>query len=265
MDEVHPPSPGDIDDQARELHGQQQALAAHIRDPLHVPPPPGMDPRAVRVYRELFRNNIDGMLGNAFPVIQGLLAGARWHELVGGFLRDHDSRTPLFTELPQEFLRYLQSRMDVGDPPWLAELAHYEWVELALQISEACVPAEGIDADGDLLAGVPVVSPLAWPLAYAWPVHRLGPQHLPIDPPALPTLLLLRRESGGEVSFHELSPLAFRLLQRIETEPHLTGAAQLQALAAEAAADDIAPFLRAGEAMLQHFRADGTLLGTRIG
>jgi hypothetical protein len=48
--------------------------------------------------------------------------------------------------------------------PWLHELAHYEWVELALQIADDDLPPH--DPDGDLLAGKPVPSPLAWALAY---------------------------------------------------------------------------------------------------
>src|SRR3546814_1583276 len=90
--------------------------------------------------------------------------------------------------------------------PWLRELAHYEWAELALQISEATREDIVHDARGDLLAGCPLPSPLAWPLAYAWPVHRIGPDHQPLQQPAEPTLLLLRRESDGKVSFHVLSP-----------------------------------------------------------
>src|SRR3546814_11884921 len=91
--------------------------------------------------------------------------------------------------------------------PWLRELAHYEWAELALQISEATREDIAHDARGDLLAGCPLPSPLAWPLAYAWPVHRIGPDHQPLEQPAEPTLLLLRREPDGQVSFHVLSPL----------------------------------------------------------
>ena len=75
-----------------------------------------------------------------------------------------------------------RARRDAGDPPWLAELAHYEWVELALQIAERRrLPPH--DPDGDLLDGVPVLSPLAWPLAYRWPVHRIGPDSSPSAPP----------------------------------------------------------------------------------
>jgi uncharacterized protein len=107
------------------------------------------------------------------------------------------------------------------------------------------------------------VSPLAWPLAYVWPVHRIGPDYRPDTPPAAPTLLMLRRETDGTVSFHALTPLSFRLLQRLDAEPGLSGRDQLRALAAEAGAADAEAFAREGAAMLAHMRAEGTILGTR--
>jgi uncharacterized protein len=247
------------------LREQQDALAAYIRDPACVAPPPGIEERRLKIYRDLFFNNLESMLTGNFPVLHRIFAGARWQALVRDFYRDHHSRTPLFTELAREFLRYLETRDVAGDPPWLQELAHYEWVELALQISEATPEDVAHDTDGDLTTGRPVVSPLAWPLAYVWPVHRISPAFQPQTPSERLTLLLLRRETDGNVSFHELSPLAFRLLQRLDAEPEHTGHEHLVALAAEAEATDIGAFVHEGAAMLLRLHREGTVLGTRIG
>lgn len=252
------------------LRAQQDALAAHIRDPERAPPP-GIEERRLKIYRELFFNNVDSLLAGNFPVIRRICGDAGWRTLIRGFLRDHDCQTPLFTELGREFLRYLdaraedEARREAGrdDPPWLRELAHYEWVELALQISEAGNDDIAHDPDGDLLAGRPLVSPLAWPLAYAWPVHRIGPDYRPDTPPEAPTLLMLRREADGTVSFHALTPLSFRLLQRLDEFPQLSGREQLLALAAEAGAADPEAFANDGAAQLALFRSEGTILGTR--
>lgn len=245
---------------------QQDALAAHIRDPDHVPPPPGIEERRLKIYRELFFNNVESLLAGNFPVLRRIHGDDGWRRLIRDFYRDHDCQTPLFTELAREFMRYLDARAetDAGrdDPPWLRELAHYEWVELALQISEARIEDAPHDPQGDLLSGAPVVSPLAWPLAYAWPVHRIGPEFLPDAPPDTPTLLMLRREPDGNVSFHALTPLVFRLLQRLEETPDLSGADHLRALAAEAGAPDADAFVADGARMLASLRAEGTLLGT---
>lgn len=245
----------------------RHALGAHIRDPDANPPPAGIEERRLRIYRELFFNNIEGMLAGNFPVIRQILDGDRWTALVRDFYREHPSQTPLFTELAREFLRYLEARtaLDRGDPPWLVELAHYEWVELALQISEARPGDIAHDPGGDLLAGAPVLSPLAWPLAYAWPVQRLGPDFLPAAPPPTPTLLLVQRAADAGVRFHELSPMTFRLLERIEEAPTLSGRAQLESLAHEAGGEADDAFLDAGRTMLEQLRDDGIILGARSG
>lgn len=257
--------PPERDDSTRRYEGlraQQDALAAYIRDPENVAPPAGIEQRRLKIYRDLFFNNVSGMLAGNFPVIHRIYGEARWQALMRGFYRDHDCHTPLFTELAREFLRYLDAPTAPAHPPWLRELAHYEWIELALQISEAVDSDVAHAPDGDLLAGRPALSPLAWPLAYAWPVHRIGPDFQPDAPPDAPTLLLVHRETSGTIRFHVLSPLTYRLLQRLDEAPELDGRAQLCALAAEAGRSDLDVFIEEGLAMLANWRESGVVIGT---
>lgn len=248
---------------AASLREQQFALSRHLRDPSTVAPG-GIDDRRLGVYRELLHNNIRSLLSGNFPVIQATLGEDAWRALVREFFATHRSRTPLFTEIGREFIAFLEQRTaEAGDPPWLAELAHYEWVELALQISDVMPPL--LDADGDLLEGIPMVSPQAWALAYQWPVHRIGPTYRPTQPADAPTLLLVRRDVDGNVRFAQLSPLAFRLLQRLSANESGSGRDVLVALAQEAEATDIPGFIREGAGMLARMHAEGTLLGTRGG
>ncbi|WP_206859509.1 DNA-binding domain-containing protein [Lysobacter changpingensis] len=245
------------------LRAQQLALTRHLRDPQAAPAPDGVEDRRLSIYRDLVYNNVESLLAGNFPVLKQVLGDADWRALVRGFFRVHRAQTPLFPELGREFLRFLDAREDLAPtlPPFAGELAHYEWVELALQISDAELPSS--DARGDLLDGVPVLSPLAWPLAYAWPVHRIGPDHRSAMPPPEPTLLLVRRVADGEVRFSQLSPLAFRLLQRLDESPDLTGRAQLEALASEAGHADAAAFVEQGRALFEQMRGAGVVLGTR--
>lgn len=244
------------------LRDQQFAFARHLREPLAVAAPEGMEARRLGVYRELLHTNIRSLLSGNFPVIRTTLGDDAWSTLVETFFASHRSRTPLFTEIGREFVAFLDQHPAAADAPWLAELAHYEWVELALQISDADLPAS-IDREGDLLAGRPVVSPLAWALSYQWPVHRIGPGYRPTRPPDAPTLLLVRRDQQGDVHFAQVSPLAFRLLQLLSANETGSGRDVLQALAGEAAAIDPVAFLDEGALMLQRLHAQGVLLGTR--
>ncbi len=244
---------------AERLHDQQFALSRHLRDPSAHPPPPGIEERRLAIYRDLFFNNIEGLLAGNFPVIRQTLGDDAWRRLVRQFYANHRSHTPLFPEIAREFIRFLEGRAPDPDMPWLRELAHYEWVELALQIADDAVPAH--DPDGDLRAGVPVVSPFAWALAYQWPVHRIGPDYRPASPPDAPTCLLVRRGADHQVRFSALSPLVYRLIELLG-ERRRSGAEALRQLADEAGVDDVPAFIEQGAAMLARMRQEGTLSGT---
>ena len=85
------------------------------------------------------------------------------------FIDRHRCHTPYFLEISQEFLKFLMQRDEPvpNDPPFLLELAHYEWVELALDVSEEQLP-EAHD-EYALSSSVPQLSPLAWLLSYQVP------------------------------------------------------------------------------------------------
>lgn len=243
------------------LRDQLDAMALHVRDPGAHPGPPGIEARRLKIYGDLVYNNLDGLLAGNFPIIRQTLGDAGWRALLQGFLARHRSHTPLFTELGRELIAHLEAEPD-PTRPWLAELAHYEWAELGLQLLDASLPPH--DPDGDLLDGVPLLSPLAWPLAYRWPVSRIGPGFQPAQPPTEPTLLLLRRQNDGRIHFSALSPLLFRLLELVAANAGSIGRQLMQHLASEAGQADFDGFLTEATPMLQRLRSEGVLLGTRI-
>lgn len=252
-------------DPALGLREQQFRLAHHIRDPQSNPAPPGIEERRLQIYRDLFYNNLEDLLAHNFPVIRRTLGNECWHALIRAFLRDHQCRTPLFPELGREFMRFLENRRSAGvaDPGFLCELAHYEWVELALEIEDAKATDVPHSPHGNLLTGIPVTSPLAWALAYEWPVHQIGPGQIPEQAPELPTFLLVKRGADGRVSFSQINGPTFRLLQYLEEFPDRSGKEHLQALAEEAGIADPSDFIRQGKQMLEQLRAGGAILGVR--
>ncbi len=201
------------------LQTTQAVFSAYIRDPFNNPPPDDVDKRRIDAYRELFFNNIDSFLSSNFPVLRSLLNDQQWFELVQDFFAGHCCKTPYFSEIPEEFIDYLQhQRKHPDDLPFLLELAHYEWVEMALSIAKQEIPRS--ETWPDNIGQQPIMlSPLAWPLAYQYPVHKISPQFIPLETPEQATFLLVYRDLHDEVNFIEINALTFQLLQRIEQQP----------------------------------------------
>lgn len=245
----------------RSLHEQQTELGLYLRDPEHNAPPAEMAVARVQVYRDLVFQNLSTLLSGTFPVLIKILGDDQWRSLVRIFLRDHRAQTPRFGEIAQEFVAFLadepQALMQGVWPPYMVELAHYEWVEMVLQQSDAEPLSTG--SAESLLQQSLMISPLAWPLAYVWPVHLVGPDFQPQIPPAQPTLLLVRRAADWSVKFSELSPLAWRLLQRIAEFPLLSGQAQLEGLAHEAGTAGSQTFMNGGLALLRQLHGEGAI------
>ena len=251
---------------AAELHALQRDFAACIREPEREDLPPGVAARRMQVYRELFFNNVEGLLSSNFPVIRTLYTDADWQALIATFLRDHRAQTPLFPEIGREFLRWLEQRQQdgCGDEPFLLELAHYEWAELALSLDEQEIAALAHDAAGDVVAAVPVVSPLAWVLGYRFPVHRISADYRPAEAPPAPTLLLLIRDRGDQVSFLEINALTAALIERLQANADASGGDVVAALLAEIAPDNAAALHPAGCDILRNLHKREALLGTRL-
>lgn len=250
------------------LCGKTQALqyqfAAHLRDPQQNPAPSGIEERRLNIYRELFFNNIEGFLSTNFPVIRTLYNDLEWNLLTRAFYREHQCHTPLFPEIPREFMRYLETRQQRNelDPPFLLELAHYEWAELALSLDENDIANIPHNPLGDPIKEIPVVSLLAWRLGYHFPVHRIRPDYQPDAPPEHPTLLLLIRNREDQVSFLEIDQLTFVLLERLEKNSTLSGSECLDQLLSEIESEDKGALRQAGIKMLNNLKSSDALLGT---
>jgi hypothetical protein len=198
---------------------KQREFTAYIRNPEHNPVPEGIQEQRMAMYRELFFNNINSFLSSNFPVLRTLLNDAQWFALAQDFFANHISRTPYFTEIPEEFLAFLENeRNNADDYPFLLELAHYEWVEMALAISkeEAVVNQSTLNLDSRVQ-----LSPLAWSLAYQYPVHKISPDFLPTAPSEQPTCLIVYRDTHDTVHFIEITPLTYGLLVIIEQQDNL--------------------------------------------
>lgn len=243
---------------------KQFEFTAHIRNPDHAPLPAGIEERRMKIYRELFFNNVEGFISNGFPVLRQLYSDDNWHRMIRDFFITHRCHSPYFLQIAEEFLDYLQNERvsQPEDPAFIIELTHYEWVELALSVSEDAINMQGIDANGDLLSGRPVMSPLAWSLAYQYPVHQIGPDFMPEQPPASPTYLVAYRNRQDDVEFMDINPVTARLLQLISEDNKISGQQALEQIAAELQTANRQLIVEHGLQTLQELQQHGILLGS---
>lgn len=242
----------------------QNTLAAWLRDPDNRQPPAGIEQRRLNIYRELVYNNIEGFLRNGFPALHSLLDAALWHQLARDFIARHACESPYFVDISRHFVEFLQTSEDwlARLPPWALELAHYEWMEVAVDIADAGEPPAGLAPDGDLLAGAPVLSPVACLLGYRWPVHQLSVDHVPASPPEAPTWLMIYRDREDVVKFMALNQAAAALVQRATSHPQESGRELLSGLAQDMGLP-LPQALEFGQALLERMRERGIVLGAR--
>ncbi len=248
---------------------QQYEFAAYLRDPENQPAPADVEARRMNIYRDLFFNNVRNLLGGTFPVLLEILGEERWALLIRDFYRDHKSHSPLFPDLPREFLNYLAEERATTkhtdsqpDLPFMYELAHYEWVEAGLMLAADNDSSVSIKTDGDLLADRPIISNAAWLLAYAWPVNKIGKSYQPTEPAESPLYYLVYRNSAHEIIFMTLNATSARLFEIISDDGTTSGKQALQQLATELQHPDTDKVINNGLGILNEWLDRGVILGT---
>ncbi|BBP02793.1 DUF2063 domain-containing protein [Sulfuriferula plumbiphila] len=242
----------------------QFAFTAHLRDPKAHPRPRAVEARRMAVYHELLYNSVESALLACFPVLRRVLGKRKWGKLIRSFFAQHRSRTPYVRQIPDEFIRFLQDEWTPAAdyPPFMLELAHYEWIELVLSVSAREADLSELDPRADLLERRPALNPVLALLSYVYPVHRISPRFKPVQAPAQITQLLVLRDLADRIRFIVLNPVSARLVSLLETG-ELSGRAALLRLAEEMHHPEPENVLRFGMGILQNLHAEQAILGTR--
>lgn len=217
---------------------------------------------AMQIYRDLFFNNVCGFIDGGFPVCAEIFGKERWRQLCRDFFRDHECVTPYFLKISEEFLTYLAGRAnEFTDLPYIAELAHYEWLELAVDVMDTDAGVAGVDSDADVMTSVPVFPAALASAAYQYPVHLASKDNSNIEPQ--PTGLILFRDENDKVRFIHCNVFTLRLFEVLR-EGELTAGAALEAILLEAGMEPSAAALAGGEAILKDWRQQGLILGGQL-
>lgn len=237
-----------------EFQRYQFELTAHLRNPEQQNPPVGVDAQRVAVHADLVFNNFNSFLESTFPVLRGILKNKRWHQTVRACLNEYRSPYPLFRQIPLAFLDWL-STLDLvarGLPPFTLELAHYEWLELKLDLDPRA-PRWRKKAHAPLEQALPV-NPVLELHAYRFPVHCIGPGLQPKQPAAEPVFLLIWRNRSHQVRFMTLNAAAAQLLFALQQGESAVSAAKHLGLPAADRCEEL-------QNLLNQWLAEDILLG----
>lgn len=209
----------------------QQQFMAHIRDPQNQQPVSGIEDRRLKIYRELFFNNVKGFVSSGFPVLRSLYEDEAWNALVRDFFVHHDCHSPYFIDISKEFLKWLTDERDShsDDLPFLVELAHYEWVELDISVRKEQYHYPQLTEDELSCVGL-VVSETAWALSYSYPVHQISEDFIPTDGQPGSVHLIVYRDEDDEVQFMQINGVTAMLLQLLNDNPGAAFAPLVEAM-----------------------------------
>lgn len=246
------------------LQTQQRALTAWLRDPQNNPALADVDNQRMQIYRELFFNNIENTLSNAFPILHQVLPSTDWQTLCEYFFALHQCHTPHLSHLPAEFIAFLKQQTQVTSMGWLVELAEWEWSELELFLAQ---DIDTIVIDGDPLWGIPVVSPLLRLHQCSYPVHQIGTQFISDAPSEQPWYLLAWRRPDHSISFMQLTQLTALILEMMQLNQQqktgYTGYQLLQQIAQQQNQHSEHSIIQGGSDCLNHFYKNHIIIGSQ--
>ncbi len=235
----------------------QQEFTAHIRNPNVHKKPAGVVPARMAVYREAVFNNIFESVSVCFPVCQAVIGKRVWRNLLKNFVKSYPAQSPIFREIPQQFLAFLNTQP--SQPAFLAALAHYEWVELAVSALQA--ESIKLSKNTHLLSEKPVLTLAHMLLEYDFAVQKIAKGKLPKTTEK--TYLLVFRNAKFEVKFIELNPTTFQLLQLLEKN-EMTGEQALMRLAASIQHPNVDAVIAFGAEILNDLANQQAIIGSTL-
>jgi len=238
----------------------QRQFLAHLRNPGRQQLPAGFARKGVDVYVDLLYNKFNDSLTTCFPVTHAILEGKPWQRLLKDFIAEHRCLSPYYRQIPDEFVLYLQNeRQATDEPPFLAELAHFEWMELVLSIAEAEPVMTEPLTDSRLMDAPLAFAPVMRLLYYVWPVQHISPAHQPSEPPSFSTHILGFRDAADHVQFIALNPATAGLVQSLQRQ--CTATQVLQELGKDLTPPELSNLRRFGKSILADLHRQGAIIG----
>lgn len=205
----------------------QRTFTKRLRDRSETALPKNVSSSQMALYQALNYYSINGIVEACFPVLTTLLSEASWQRYMEEFIANTTTRSPYFNQLPKAFLDYLKTQESVYEYPFLFELAHYEWLELYIDLLDAVIDKPVTQIDDSVLTERLVLSPCASLASYEYEVDKIGTSYLPTE--KKPFDVVVYRDMTDKVKFMRINPMTKALIQLID-EKSLTAKDAIDAL-----------------------------------
>jgi hypothetical protein len=237
----------------------QFALARHLRDPLSVPVPAGVNAADAAALTQEMVKHLRDLLDAAFPVTHALLGDEIWEYAVRLFIKDAPHHTPWASTVQRAFVDHVCHSPDMQNmPAWLQDLAHFEWLQSA--VATAPVKWPSVNADGDVMQNPVVLNPTHVEAAYEWPAHNISTDNKPDDMQT--THVSILRDANDDVQVMESSVFRGQLLDLLRDGQ--TGEEAFKVLASWLSHPEPEAFVCEGAQVMAQLRREGVVLGTRV-
>jgi hypothetical protein len=237
----------------------QFALARHLRDLLGVSAPVGVSLADAAACTQDMVTHVSEVLAPAFPVTCALLGDEMWEHAVRLFLKDAQPHTPWASTTQRAFVDHVCENPDMQRlPAWLQDLAHFEWLQNAVNTTPVSWPA--CDADADVMHHAVVLNPTHVEAAYEWPVHGIDTDHQPDDMQS--TYVSMLRDKDDTVHVLESSVFRGQLIDLLRDGQ--TGEQAFMVLAMWLSHPEPEAFVREGAEVMAQLQREGIVLGARV-
>ncbi len=225
----------------------------------------------LHIYAGLIFNNISAALQSCFPICYSISEHSYWDDLVHAFVEEYECDSPMFKDIPEQFLDWLnkknhQPKIKQLLPIFFTSFAHYEWVEMAISIA----PDNNINHKNIKTAenkhnhswlDVNIIFSDAWTIAdYYYDVHLINKEYQPKVKKKQPNYFLIFRNKDGEIKFTLLNPLSTALIS-ILTQHQVNAAQAAEILISQQPQLNKEELLAQANQLLNNLYEQGFILG----
>lgn len=173
-----------------------------------------LDNDKISLYHSLVKKNLDSVISPCFPVLKQIIPKEIWKRLISELLAQHQLNTPLFYKAPL-FLVNLLNNHPLPNYPFAASLAHYEWIELELELLDVSCKQEKSTYDREIYCYPLKLSEHARLLRYDYDVHNICNEYIPTTKSCTYLIVYVLH---GEIQFTKISEINYQLLTYLFNE-----------------------------------------------